>query len=115
MESRTSLTELVAEQKPKKQELDLAPDDISCTNNEKHYKTGRELYKTPAAPDHYSSRIQLLKTSLPAFLILLPLLFGLTFDNKTISTKALGKDVLHRRLTEQALCLLSLGLQTPSA
>jgi len=40
-----------------------------------------------------------LKTSIAAFLILLPLLFGLTFDNKHILTKELGKDVLQRRLT----------------
>jgi len=42
-----------------------------------------------------------LKTSIAAFLILLPLLFGLTFDNKHILTKELGKDVLQRRLTQQ--------------
>jgi len=87
------------EQKQKKQELDLSLGDISCTNNEKRYKSDPVLCKIPADSDRLPSRIQSLKTSLAAFLILSPLLFGLTFDNKIISTKGLGKDVLHRWLT----------------
>lgn len=97
-ENQTLMIESALEQK-QKQQWDLAPDDISCTNNETRYRPAPVLCKIPADSHRLPSRFRSLKTSLPVFLVLLPWLFGLTFDNKNSAALTRCKDVLHRRLT----------------
>ena len=89
--------------------LQFALRGISCTNNGKRNKSDFLSCKNPAGSDRCFSRIRSLRTSLAVFRILLSLSYGLSFDNKTILTKGLGKDVLHRMLTVGQLAFRSLA------
>ena len=72
---------------------------IFCTSNGSRCTRGPGSCKNHVAPARCFSSFQSGRTSPPAFLFLLPFVFGLLFGSKIISTVEMRKDVVHRGLT----------------